>query len=227
VVAQLPSSESCRTSVVGEDCYKKVVWAMQTGVAKHPEYFSPLTNTSSFEDFQRHLHRKAGFSNVCSEPCAARAPEESVAAQLSSSEVCRTSVIGDECYKKVAWAMQTGVLKYPEWFSPLTSNSSFEDFQRHFHGIARFANVCAEPCVEKVPEFLAATQSPVSEGCHTSVEGEPCNEAVTWSMQMDFVDNPLAYTRWNLTESSSFEDFQRRLHSIDSELCPNPCVARE
>ncbi|CAK0904209.1 unnamed protein product [Prorocentrum cordatum] len=35
---------SCRTSVVGEDCYKKVVWAMQTGVAKHPEYFSPLTN---------------------------------------------------------------------------------------------------------------------------------------------------------------------------------------
>ena len=108
-------------------CYKKVQWSMQTGVGKFPDWFSPLTNCSSFEDFQRHLHGAASFSGVCPEPGAAWAPEVQLPTRQPISGSCRTSVEGEECYKKVQWAMQTGVVKCPEWLTPLTNSSSFED----------------------------------------------------------------------------------------------------
>ncbi|CAK0817778.1 unnamed protein product [Prorocentrum cordatum] len=126
----------CRTAVAGDDCYIRTSWAMQTGVLTFPDLFFPLTNQSSFEDFQRHLHGMARFAKVCPEPCAARAPDMSAPEQVPASDSCHAPVVGDECHKRVVWAMKTGVVKYLDQFSPLTSSSSFEDFQRHLHGIA-------------------------------------------------------------------------------------------
>jgi len=54
-----------------------VMWAMQTGVVEHPDWYQDLTKDSSFEDFQQHLHGSARLSSVCPKPCFA--PE---AAQL-------------------------------------------------------------------------------------------------------------------------------------------------
>merc|ERR1719343_389677 len=67
--------EDCHTSVAGDACYAEVLWAMRTGIAENPEWYSPLTGSSSFEDFQRHLHGMSKLSDVCPKPCAARAPE--------------------------------------------------------------------------------------------------------------------------------------------------------
>jgi len=71
--APASASEDCHTSSYGEECYEEVLYAMRTGVVKHPVgYYDNLTRNSSFEDFQRHLH---GVSKVCPEPCAAQAKE--------------------------------------------------------------------------------------------------------------------------------------------------------
>ncbi|CAK0903902.1 unnamed protein product, partial [Prorocentrum cordatum] len=204
----------CHTAVVDDACYKKVEWAMQVGIAKYPEWFSPLTSSSPFEDFQRHLHGVPRFADVCAEPCAARAPEG-----------CRTSVRGEQCYEEVLWVMQTGVVEFPDWYSPLNRSSPFEDFQRHLHNSARFSGVCAEPCAPGVLEEPAARlrpEEPARESCHTSVEGEACYGAVDFSMR-----HAQGYKHWDLNENSSFEDFQRRVHGLDPQLCPEPCSAGE
>ena len=59
---------------------------------------------------------------------------------------CRTSVKGDECYEKVLWAMQTGVVEHPDWYQDLTKDSSFEDFQQHLHGNVKLSDLCPKPC---------------------------------------------------------------------------------
>merc|ERR1711933_409594 len=48
-----------------------------------------------------------------------------------------------------------------------------------------------------------------------------CYGAVTWAMDAGIFSNPDWYP--NLTSSSSFEDFQARLHSISHGNCPLPC----
>ncbi|CAK0862086.1 unnamed protein product [Prorocentrum cordatum] len=65
---------------------------------------------------------------------------------------CHTSVEGDRCYVAVTWAMRTGVFQHPEYYLPLTRNSSFEDFQQHLHGTARLADVCPRPCAAAAPK---------------------------------------------------------------------------
>ncbi|CAK0793132.1 unnamed protein product [Prorocentrum cordatum] len=65
---------------------------------------------------------------------------------------CRTSVEGDRCYVEVMWAMRAGIQQHPEYYLPLTRNSSFEDFQQHLHGTARLSGVCPEPCAAAAPK---------------------------------------------------------------------------
>jgi len=57
----------CQTSVEGEVCYQKVVWAMTQGVKEHPEWYHGLTSESSFEAFQAALH--LGHYGHCAVPC--------------------------------------------------------------------------------------------------------------------------------------------------------------
>ncbi|CAK0863416.1 unnamed protein product [Prorocentrum cordatum] len=218
----------CRTAVAGDHCYDKVSWAMLTGVQKYPDWFSPLTSSSSFEDFQRHLHAMPKFSNVCPEPCAARAMETpAVQAQLPASASCQAPIEGDECHKRVVWAMEKGVVKYPAQFAPLTSSSSFDDFQRHLHAMPKFSNVCPEPCAARAVETPAVqAQLPASASCQAPIEGDECHKRVVWAMEKGAVKYPAQFAP--LTSSSSFEDFQRHLHAMPkfSNVCPEPCAAR-
>jgi len=202
--------EDCRTAVEGDACYEEVMYAMQ-GIVEHPEWFSALTTSSTFEDIQRHLHGVDRLSKVCPDPCAAQAP-----ARLPAPEDCFTSVEGDPCYEEVTYAMQ-GVVDHPEWFSPLTKSSSFEDFQRHLHSVAWLASVCPVPCPAQAREEAAA------EGCGAPVEGDECYAEVMDAMRTGVVRHPDRYG--NLTRSSSFEDFQRQLHSV-FQVCPEPCSAQ-
>ncbi|CAK0884311.1 unnamed protein product [Prorocentrum cordatum] len=212
------SDQDCHTSVEGDECYEKVVWAMRTGVGDHPEWYAPLTGNSSFEDFQRFLHSMARLSNVCPEPCADQDSGARLPARLpaGAEDDCHTSVEGDECYEKVAWAMRTGVGDHPEWYAPLTGNSSFEDFQRLLHSTARLSNVCPVPC----------TLETSAGHCRTSVQGDACYEKVVRAMQIGVVDHPDWYAP--LTARSSFKQFQQFLHGVDSlsHVCPEPCASQ-
>jgi len=58
---------TCRSTVEGEDCHKQVLWAMQTGVHEHPEWYPGLDAASSAEDFQSLLHQRDPAS--CPQPC--------------------------------------------------------------------------------------------------------------------------------------------------------------
>jgi len=206
--------QDCHTSAEGDACFNEVLWAMQTGVVEHPEWYPSLTDYSNFEDFQLFLHGDARLSGVCPRPCGARAPEAPAPAGPSAPEACRTSAEGDACFEKVLWAMRTGVVEHPDWYSPLTSSSSFEEFQRHLHGVARLSGECPEPCPAQAP------------GCHTSVEGDLCFNEVLWAMDTGVVEHPDWYSP--LTSSSSLEEFQRFLHGDArlSHVCPEPCAAR-
>lgn len=139
---------------------------------------------------------------------------------------CHTSVVGDQCYEEVLWAMQTGIFEHREWYPSLSEVSSFEDFQRHLHGVARLSEVCAEPCAAQAQEVPvpAVLRLPAPEDCRTPVEGDDCYQEVLYAMQTGVVAHPDAYG--NLTRNSSFEDFQQRLHKVDAQVCPEPCAAQ-
>ncbi|CAK0831895.1 unnamed protein product [Prorocentrum cordatum] len=73
---------------------------------------------------------------------------------------CHTSTQGDECYEKVLWAMRTGTKQHPAWYLPLTSHSSFEDFQQHLHAVDRLSDVCPRPCAAAQSEERPTEQLP-------------------------------------------------------------------
>merc|ERR1719220_928479 len=110
--------------------------------------------------------------------------------------------------------MDIGITSNPEWYPDLTSSSSFEDFQAHLHSINH--GHCPQPC-----NTTSLPLPPAAPACHTAVEGDDCYGAVTWAMDIGITSNPEWYP--DLTSSSSFEDFQARLHSISHGNCPVPC----
>jgi len=57
----------CRAAVPGDVCYIGVMWAMQHGIADHPDWYPSLTPESPFEDFQEVLHGRN--QERCAFPC--------------------------------------------------------------------------------------------------------------------------------------------------------------
>lgn len=122
-----PAPCGCHTALPGETCHSAVTWAMQTGIRTNPEWYSGLTASSSFKQFQLVLHLD-GHHN-CSAPCR-----------------CHTALPGETCHTAVKWALQTGIHKNPAWYPGLTECSSFEQFQALLH--SRGSHSCPSPCKE-------------------------------------------------------------------------------
>jgi hypothetical protein len=122
--------------------------------------------------------------------------------------------------------MRVGVAAIPDWYAPLSKNSSFVDFQRHLHGTARLSHVCPEPCAAQALEIPLQKQLPPQKDCYTSVKGEACYESVKSAIRTCKLAKTACY--FPMTKDSSFEDFQRYLHGTArlSHVCPEPC-ARE
>jgi len=57
---------------------------------------------------------------------------------------CHTAVAPEECYSHVKWAKHHGVHGHPDWYPGLSAQSSFEDFQLHFHH-SKYGK-CPRPC---------------------------------------------------------------------------------
>jgi len=107
----------CGMAVKDDHCYKNVVWAMTTGIKKHPKWYKGLTQKSLFEDFQLHLHNSG--NSTCPRPC--------------KIEGCETTSPGSECWENAQWAMSTGIKEHAKWYKGLSADSSMEDFQNHIH----------------------------------------------------------------------------------------------
>merc|ERR1712151_1343964 len=116
---------------------------------------------------------------------------------------CHGTEEGERCYAAVTWAMEHGIVLYPEWYPGLHVGSSFAEFQAHLDNIGHGG--CSYPC----------------DICHTSVPGEQCYQAVTWAMEHGITLHPEAYG--NLTSGSTFEEFQHFLYFEGLEGCKWPC----
>jgi len=147
--------------------------------------------------------RCIGMGQACAEKIAAHCAE-------GSMEECRTVRKGDGCFEHVRWAMTTGISFQPSWYSGLTRQSTFEDFQMLLH--LRKQHGCPAPCQNLPPSF-----------CHTSRPGEECYGHVIWAKEVGIQTMPKIYPSV-LTVNSSFVEFQEWLHHIRHGDCQAPCT---
>lgn len=161
-----------------------MIWAQNYGVIEHPEWYTGLSHHSTFEEFQ-HFFSERGQSN-CTRPC----------------NLCHTAVQGEECHREVLWAMLTGIREHPDWYSGLSSGSSFEEFQNSLYQGTH--SECPEPC----------------NVCRTVVnEGELCYKEVEWAMEFGIRQHPEWYS--GLMANSSRQEFQDYLSAKYD--CPLAC----
>mmetsp|Transcript_14179 Transcript_14179/g.29410 ORF Transcript_14179/g.29410 Transcript_14179/m.29410 type:complete len:317 (-) Transcript_14179:83-1033(-) len=57
----------CQDAVIGEKCFKNVVWAKTEGIRIHPGWYDDLTQDSTFKEFQMALHKNGLYG--CRKPC--------------------------------------------------------------------------------------------------------------------------------------------------------------
>ena len=191
---------------------------MQAGVGKCPEWFSPLTNSSSFEDFQRHLHGAVRFL-ACAQSLVLHEHQGFICRHGSRPGSCRTSVEGEEDYTKVQWAMQTGMVTYLSGSNP--------DQQLQLRG---FPATPARRSLahRRMPRALYSTSTrdfSANAGARVGKQSNVCRGrrvlhegAVGDADGRDKVSSVVS----PLTNSSSFEEFQRHLHNAArlSGVCP-------
>lgn len=202
----------CHDAVVGDMCYNDTIWAKSYAIHTRPEWYSGLTHTSSFADFQAHLHHC--FWGRCPMPCASTTTYScQMIGRFWSDVGCQDALVDSKCHQEVTWAMDYGIHQHPEWYQSLTNQSSFREFQATiFQGEKgeSQSNHCHEPC------------------CHDTLPGERCHEDATWAMLYGI--NIPEVSHWyppSLTNQSSLAEFQAYLHLCFSERCPEPCVSTE
>ncbi|CAK0838700.1 unnamed protein product [Prorocentrum cordatum] len=59
--------DSCRDAQVGELCYSAVTWAQGVGLHERPQWYTGLSKTSTFREFQAFLHKSR--PGICEMPC--------------------------------------------------------------------------------------------------------------------------------------------------------------
>jgi hypothetical protein len=59
--------KDCHTALPDEECYVNVNWAMTEGIRTHPDWYPGLSERSSFEEFQSHIHSQGEHN--CPAPC--------------------------------------------------------------------------------------------------------------------------------------------------------------
>jgi len=140
-----------------------------------------------------------------------------------AGEACRLAMEGEECYREVEWAMNLGICYHPEWYPGLTPQSPMVAFQSRLHSIGH--GNCSRPCEANASanasEPSTSTTEAPSEECGAAMPGEACYGHVEWAMQHGITLHPEWYP--NLTQNSTFEEFQAHLHNINHGCCPEPC----
>jgi hypothetical protein len=196
---------TCHTARPGESCFSDVLLARNKFIVQDPIWYrgSGLTKNSSNDDFQAFLHNQAhvdadAAKKQCPKPC-----DRTAESRAELNLVCETARSG-ECYDSVMSGATRGILEHPEWYGPLNSQSSFEDFQLHIYTGPK--PVCRKPPCP----------------CQNAVAGDACHSSIEWVKTVGVTKHPEWFD--GLTALSSDMDVQKVLHEKRMEPCPRPCV---
>lgn len=137
LLRKLKASGECHRPVEGEVCYASIVYALERGIPKHPDWYAGtgITDKSTFEELQRYLHENHPHSSCCPKACE-----------------CRTAVEGEKCYDSVIWGMTLGLQNHRDWYQDagLDENSAFEDWQKYLQESHSDTSGCSDtPCTER------------------------------------------------------------------------------
>lgn len=218
----------CHTAVSGEQCHIDVLWAKNTGIINHPDWYgiscSWLKPTDTFEEFQACVYRIN--QTTCPLPCRPKGAVKPKAVARShlvhhkagvshhkhKGELkhvvhrlspCHIAKRGEKCYDAVIGVMmvESQRARFPE----LTPNSSFEEVQFALHkSHLGGPPLCPRPCP-----------------CHTVRPNHKCYKHVVWAMKEGIRLRPRWYM--GLTVNSSLEEVQAYLHKDAKGTCPLPC----
>jgi hypothetical protein len=111
------------------------------------------------EECQEHDSCCEDYKDVCQQssvPRAAATSEEKPTAP-PSSDSCHDATEGEECFTATKWAAEHGIFEHEEWYTPLTAQSSFQEFQKNIHD--KNKTTCPVPCKE-APDPAKASPAP-------------------------------------------------------------------
>lgn len=196
----------CHTAEAGEACYGDVLFAMKTiKEGTHDEWYPGLDPEATQEEVQAYLHNQhsADVTKLCPLPCNATAVKH-VAAH--DNRPCHTATTDQDelCYKAVLWVISDGIKQHPEWYVNITTANSFEDVQN------RLAEDPKGQCQAKACP------------CKTAQKDDKCWSAVMWVLKTGIKEHADWYI--GLTNSSTFEEVQTRLHNDRHTMCKLPCL---
>eukprot|EP00122_Pirum_gemmata_P011869 Pgem_evm1s11007 len=183
----------------GTQCFKDVVWAMQTGINNPVTRvaFPNLHAKSTFEEFQDHFYKTEG---------ADKCPPSQCPYKYSEQDTCKKITTGD-CKKAILNAMFNDIHVHPDYFPPtLNAKSTYEDFQSYYFG----EGVCAFPA--KCFEDNCQSTTDCAEGtCQLVTVGKCYDEIMLAKKNLDSIGLP---------KESTFADIQ--LHFHQRGICPFP-----
>lgn len=202
----LEAGKHCHTAIAGEPCYNDILYAMKQAEF-HSEWYRGLSTNSTPEEFQAFLHqgRKDSTGKKCPMPCNKTAVEHEINITKELGN-CFTATEGSQCYHDVVWTATKGYnnKKLGHWFKGISPKSRFEDVQDYLH---------------KDPKSKCQNRACP---CHTAVPGDTCYERVMWLKHHGIKLHPDIYE--GLSENSTFEALQFRLHRARQTHCVLPCA---
>jgi len=235
--ATAASTLDCEDAAEGSLCHHSVTWLLESGFAKHPEWYPGLSSDTPFQDVQMMLHSlgKGG----CKRPCqkALLVPDGQYtgrgAAVQPPHHVCGDAAPGGWCSNSMKWLRNFGFDRHPDWYPSLGPGSTDREVQAVLHQQGKAQ--CPKPCSERgaidALEEPAVAAEPAAEPeppraaelvCSTAGEGSACFDEVV--AQMEGVrEHPELYP-W-ITNASSFEEVQGILFDRMEAGCTRPCPA--
>jgi hypothetical protein len=128
---------SCRDAFKGEPCFGAVKWALEKGIANHPDWFKGVSVDSTFAEVQMNLYLNPNATVACPRPCS----------------YCHTAVPGERCHSAVVWVMEEGIVKRPGNYRGLRRYSSFQEVQHHlWKNSSEKSARCQKPCAVAEPD---------------------------------------------------------------------------
>jgi len=197
----------CKDAEAGEPCFNDVLYAMKTlKEGLHLEWYPGLQAMAAFPEVQAYLHNQKSESLEarCPNPC-----NKTVVKRLEHLDLrgCHTANVDTdkECYKAVLWVISDGIKKHPDWYPNVTAADTFESVQDRLAGDPKGKCHKMHPCP-----------------CATARHGDKCWNAVQWVMSVGIYNHSDWYE--GLTNQSTFEEIQVRLHNDRHTHCKLPCI---
>lgn len=197
----------CKDAEAGEPCFNDVLYALKTlKEGLHLEWYPGLQPKATFPEVQAYLHsqKSESLDARCPNPC-----NNTVVKRIKDIDLrgCHTATpdTDEACYKSVLWVISTGINKHPDWYPNVSAADTFESVQDRLAEDPKGKCHKMHPCP-----------------CATARRGDKCWNAVLWVMSVGIYNHSDWYE--GLTNESTFEEIQVRLHNDQHTHCKLPCI---